>query len=121
MKAALGSEIDSSGTWCDTEEKVAWPEWLPSSEGTNSPYGSADDWDRVRAIGSGSDQRQATINRDSNGDPLGIAIMMSAAELRQLGVNLDGVFALDYWVENGQLRFAEARSPRAGTEPQKDV
>lgn len=115
------SEIDSSGTWCDTEEQVARPEWSPSDEGTNSPYGISDDWPRVQAIGNGSDQRQATVNQDANGDPLGIAIVLSAAELRLLGVDLDGVHALNYGVENGQLRFAEAKSSRASTEPQKDV
>jgi len=115
------SEIDSSGTWCDTEEQVAWPEWSPSDEVTNSPYGTSDDWPRVQAIGNGSDQRQATVNRDTNGDPLGIAIMLSAAELRLLEVELDGVHALNYWIENGQLRFAEVRSSRAGIEPPKDV
>ena len=117
----MASEIDSSGTWCDTEEQVAGPEWSPSDEGTNSPYGTSADWPRVQAIGNGSDQRQATVNRDANDDPLGIAIVLSAAELHLLGVNLDGVRTLDYWVENGQLRFGEARSSRAGTEPRKDV
>jgi len=117
----VGSEIGSSGTWCDTEEQVAWPDWSPSNERTNSPYGDPDDWSKVQAIGNGSDQRQATVNRDANGDPLGIAIMLSAAELRLLGVELDGVRALDYWVENGQLRFAEVRSSRTGPEPRKDV
>lgn len=121
MKLAVVSEIDSSGTWCDTEEQVAWPEWSPSDEVTNSPYGTSDDWPRVQAIGSGSDQRQATVNQDANGNPLGIAIVLSAAELRLLGVNLDGIRALNYWVEDGQLRFAEARSARVGTEPRKDV
>jgi len=117
----VGSEIDSSGTWCDTEEQVAWPEWSPSDEGTNSPYGAPDDWSKVQAIGNRSDQRQATVNRGANGHPLGIAIVLSAAELRLLGVDLDGVHALNYWIENGQLRFAEARLSRVGTEPRKDV
>jgi len=117
----VGSEIGSSGTWCDAEEQVAWPEWSLSDERTNSPYGDPDDWSKVQAIGNDSDQRQATVNRDANGDLLGIAIMLSAAQLRLLGVDLDGVHALDYWIENGQLRFAEVRSSCASTEPRKDV
>lgn len=52
--------------------------------------------------------REAKLNFDRNGDPLGVAIVLSGEELEALGVDLDSD-AVAYWVEEGELQL-EGRS-----------
>lgn len=52
--------------------------------------------------------REAKLNFDRNGDPLGVAIVLSGEELEALGVDLDSD-AVAYWIEEGELQL-EGRS-----------
>lgn len=52
--------------------------------------------------------REAKLNFDSNGEPLGVAIALSADELQELGVDLEND-SVAYWIEDGELRL-EGRS-----------
>lgn len=52
--------------------------------------------------------REAKLNFDRNGDPLGVAIVLSGEELEELGVDSDSD-AVAYWIEDGELQF-EGRS-----------
>jgi hypothetical protein len=42
------------------------------------------------------------VNRDGDGDPLGVAVFLSTSELRELGVDLDSE-RVRFRVENGSL------------------
>lgn len=50
--------------------------------------------------------REAKLNFDNDGNPLGITLVLSAEELRELGVNPEGE-SVAYWVEDGELQLEE--------------
>lgn len=51
--------------------------------------------------------RQARVNRDCDGEPLGISVAVSADELRALGVPVDRLDSVEYAVRDGELRLSE--------------
>lgn len=51
--------------------------------------------------------RQARVNRDGDGEPLGISVAVSADELRALGVPVDRLDSVEYAVRDGELRLSE--------------
>jgi hypothetical protein len=49
-----------------------------------------------------SEAREATLNRDSDGDPLGVALFLSGGQLDALDVDT-AAERVRYWVEDGTL------------------
>jgi len=47
--------------------------------------------------------REARLNRDGNGDPVGAAVWLNADELAALGVDVDAADAVAYRVDDGDL------------------
>ena len=52
--------------------------------------------------------RQARVNRDPDGEPLGISLAISADELRELGIDPDEADAVEYEIADGGLQLREA-------------
>jgi len=53
----------------------------------------------------GESTREARLNRDGNGDPIGAAVWLNADELADLGVDVDTADAVAYRVEDGDLHI----------------
>ena len=51
--------------------------------------------------------REARVNRTSDGQPLGLALFISARELRSLGIDPEDVDRIAYSVEDGKLQFSK--------------
>jgi len=51
--------------------------------------------------------REARVNRNADGDPLGVGLVLSTDELRALGVDVGHVERVVYGVEDGELRVHE--------------
>lgn len=49
--------------------------------------------------------REATLNRDADGNPLGICLTLNVEELRSLDVDVDDSDSVTYAVVDGQLRL----------------
>lgn len=52
-----------------------------------------------------SEGREARVNVDGDGDPIGIMLFLGADELERLGVEAEGRESISYRVEGGTLRF----------------
>lgn len=52
--------------------------------------------------------RVAKMNRDPSGEPLGVAVFLTADDLRDLGANLD-TDRLAYTVVDGQLHVGDSK------------
>lgn len=50
-----------------------------------------------------SKRRIATMNADSDGDPLGVAIFLTPLQLTQLGVDPEAAEIIEYYVENEEI------------------
>lgn len=55
--------------------------------------------------------RQAKMNCRPNGEPLGVSIVLSAAELKVLGLNPDACDYVEYGVdsEDGEIRLSKPK------------
>lgn len=50
-------------------------------------------------------QREACVNRDATGDPLGCAVFLTATNLRELDVDPETLDRVAYCVTNGEIQF----------------
>ena len=53
------------------------------------------------------ESRQARVNHAGDGKPLGVALFITARELRSLGIDPEDADRVVYSVEEGELRFSE--------------
>jgi hypothetical protein len=51
--------------------------------------------------------RKARVNRAGDGQPLGLALFITARELRSLGIDPGNVDRVAYTVENGEIRLSK--------------
>ena len=51
--------------------------------------------------------RRARVNRASDGHPLGLALFITARELRDLGIDPEDVDRVAYSVEDGEIRLSK--------------
>lgn len=54
-----------------------------------------------------TDPRTARVNRDSNGTPVGVALMLGVDDLATLGVDLETAREVEYQVSHGELKIYE--------------
>ena len=66
-----------------------------STAGTASPYQPCEPTSSVR---------EARINRDTTGQPVGAMLFLTGAELRRLGADIDRDW-VSFWVVDGSLRL----------------
>lgn len=55
-------------------------------------------------------RREARVSRDGDGDPIGAAVFLTAADLAALGVDLETTEAVKVSVEDGEVRLRPSRS-----------
>ena len=53
------------------------------------------------------ERREARVNRAGDGQPLGLALFVTAAELRNLGIDPEDVDRVAYSVEEGEIRLSK--------------
>ena len=53
-------------------------------------------------------KREARLNHDASGRPLGIAVFLGAEDIDSLGIDSDGTDSVAYWVEGGKIRVDSA-------------
>ena len=53
------------------------------------------------------EHREARVNRAGDGRPLGLALFITAAELRNLDIDLEDVDRVAYSVEEGGIRLSK--------------
>ena len=51
--------------------------------------------------------RRARVNRASDGQPLGLALFITARELRSLGIDPEDANQVAYAVEGGEIRLSK--------------
>lgn len=54
--------------------------------------------------------REARVNRDGDGEAVGVAIFLTADELRDLGVSPEETDRVSYGVDNGRVRVHSANN-----------
>lgn len=54
------------------------------------------------------DKREAQVNHDASGQPLGAAVFLAAEDIDALGIDLDGTDSVAYWIESGEVRLASS-------------
>lgn len=59
--------------------------------------------DTTAELPDGTSEATATLNRDSDGGPLGAMVYLTEEDLRALGVDVDTVDQVSYQVEGGRL------------------
>jgi len=56
------------------------------------------------------ERAEATVNRNTDGDPLGSSLFLSVEDLVALGIDPDRTREVTYWIEDGELRVAAVAS-----------
>jgi hypothetical protein len=51
------------------------------------------------------DKREAQVNHDASGQPLGAAVFFGAEDIAALGINPEATLAVAYWIEDGEVRL----------------
>jgi len=113
-------EISTAGTWEPADDSNVVPAWSSELKQTESPYGTPEIRAPVTVQRTATEPRHVTLNRDSEGTVLGVAIILNETELCRLGAELDQAQELEYWVEDGCLRFARADSTENDVSSQND-
>lgn len=116
----MSPEITTAGTWESLEDPDVDVEWPTVQSSSDKPYGSPKKRAPVTVQRTGTETRHVTVNRDPEGEVLGVAIMLNELELRRLGAELDGTQGLEYWVEDGRIRFSDADSTKKGVSSHSD-
>jgi len=57
--------------------------------------------------GDTQEHREARVNRASDGQPLGLALFITAHELRSLGINPENTDRVAYTVEDSKIRLSK--------------
>lgn len=116
----MTSEITTAGTWEAADDSNVEPAWSSELTQTESPYGTSEDRGPITVQRTATDPRRVTVNYDSEGGILGVALILNETELYRLGVDLDKAQELKYWVEDGRLQFVKADSAENEVSPSND-
>lgn len=116
----MTGELSTAGTWETAEDSNVVPAWSSELTPTENPYGTPEARTPVTVQRTATEPRHVTVNRDSEGTVLGVAIILNEIELCRLGAELDQEQELEYWVEDGCLRFARADSAENEVSSQND-
>jgi len=116
----VSAEVTTAGTWEAADDPDVKPAWSIDPTSTKSPYGTPENQAPVTVQRTATESRYAKVSRNSEGEILGVALILNETELCRLGAELDRAEELKYWVEGGRLRFTKADAAEKERSPSDD-